>query len=391
MSEVLTLEAASKGSWGEKLKASVNYKTKDTTDATLFNITIFEDKDGGMTETFLNVSTDEDTPRFLPRVLEQGSQLVRVSGAMTTTRPAPTAIPASPPSGKMLDFPIAATIALNADGDDLETANYIGPGTEDNKEGIYALRKADLFNLLSIPPPTRDGDTDPDVYSNAAKLCVDKRAMLIVDSPFAWGESAATAAANAIGGLEDIGIIGTFARNAALYFPRIRQSDPLRDGQTETFVPSGMIAGIMARTDTNRGVWKAPAGIDASLNGVRGLQVNLSDDENGLLNPLGINCLRSFPVTGRVVWGARTLRGADQFTDEWKYIPVRRTALFIEESLFRGTKWVVFEPNDEPLWAQIRLNVGAFMQNLFRQGRIPGHNTQRSLPGEVRPGNHHPK
>jgi phage tail sheath protein FI len=102
------------------------------------------------------------------------------------------------------------------------------------------------------------------------------------------------------------------------------------------------------------------------------LSVDLTDNENGELNPLGINCLRAFPITGRVVWGSRTLRGADQLADEWKYIPVRRTALFIEESLYRGTQWVVFEPNDEPLWAQIRLNIGAFMNGLFRQGAFQG-------------------
>jgi phage tail sheath protein FI len=128
----------------------------------------------------------------------------------------------------------------------------------------------------------------------------------------------------------------------------------------------------MARTDTQRGVWKAPAGLDAALNGIQGLQLNLTDDENGQLNQLGINCLRSFPVTGRVVWGSRTLRGANQIADEYKYVPVRRTALFIEESLYRGTQWVVFEPNDEPLWAQIRLNIGAFMHSLFRQGAFQG-------------------
>jgi phage tail sheath protein FI len=100
--------------------------------------------------------------------------------------------------------------------------------------------------------------------------------------------------------------------------------------------------------------------------------VNLTDDEHGTLNPLGVNCLRTFPVTGRVVWGARTLRGADILADDYKYVPVRRLALFLEETLYRGTQWVVFEPNDEPLWAQIRLNVGAFMQNLFRQGAFAG-------------------
>jgi phage tail sheath protein FI len=133
-------------------------------------------------------------------------------------------------------------------------------------------------------------------------------------------------------------------------------------------VPSGIVAGVIARTDVSRGVWKAPAGLDASLGGVQDLQVNLNDLENGQLNPLGINCLRSFGVNGRIIWGARTLRGADESADEYKYLPVRRLALFLEESLYRGTQWVVFEPNDEPLWAQVRLNVGAFMQGLFLQG-----------------------
>ena len=160
--------------------------------------------------------------------------------------------------------------------------------------------------------------------------------------------------------------------NSALFFPRIISPDPLRDGQLEPFAPCGAMAGIMARTDASRGVWKAPAGIEATLSGVSDLTVNMTDHENGLLNPLGVNCLRSFPVIGRVSWGARTLEGADQLASEWKYIPIRRLALMMEESLFRGTKWVVFEPNDEPLWANIRLNVGAYMMSLFRQGAFQG-------------------
>jgi phage tail sheath protein FI len=98
----------------------------------------------------------------------------------------------------------------------------------------------------------------------------------------------------------------------------------------------------------------------------------LTDPENGALNPLGLNCLRIFPIYGSIAWGARTLVGSDAEGNEWKYVPVRRTALFLEESLYRGTQWVVFEPNDEPLWAQIRLNIGAFMHGLFRQGAFQG-------------------
>lgn len=245
-------------------------------------------------------------------------------------------------------------------------------GSKEDKTGIYALDKADLFNLLCIPPDTRDGDTLPAVYQTAMAYCKERRAMLIVDSPAAWIANKDTAATEAKKGLPDLGLSGEAARNAALYFPRVFEADPLRDGQIDTFVPCGIIAGIMAHTDTARGVWKAPAGLDAAINGIQGLNVPINDAENGMLNPLGINCMRVFPVNGRVVWGARTLRGADQLADEYKYVPVRRLALYIEESLYRGTQWVVFEPNDEPLWAQIRLNVGAFMHNLFRQGAFQG-------------------
>ena len=203
--------------------------------------------------------------------------------------------------------------------------------------------------------------------------------MLIVDPPKAWTDQAGfnklkNNPRDELNGNTNgkVKLTGPAARNAALYFPRIRQPDPEREGQLKTFVPCGMIAGIMARTDSTRGVWKAPAGLDASLNGIHSLTAKLTDGENGILNPVGINCLRSFPASGNVAWGARTLRGDDQLGDEYKYVPVRRTALFIEESLYRGTQWAVFEPNDEPLWAQLRLNIGAFMNDLFRQGAFQG-------------------
>ncbi len=249
-------------------------------------------------------------------------------------------------------------------------ADFIGSPLD--KTGLFALDKADLFNLLCIPPDTRDGDTLKEVYQLAMVYCTERRAMLIVDSPVTWSANPDTAAATAIALLPTLGLNGPAARNAALFFPRIKKSDPMQDGQVDTFVPCGAIAGIFTRTDSTRGVWKAPAGLDATINGIVGLQVNLADGENGQLNPLGINNLRSFPVAGQVVWGARTLRGADSIGDEYKYIPVRRTALFLEETLYRATKWVVFEPNDEPLWAQIRLNIGAFLQTLFRQGAFQG-------------------
>src|SRR5262249_34035694 len=153
--------------------------------------------------------------------------------------------------------------------------------------------------------------------------------------------------------------------NAAYYYPWVQAPDPLAKNKPRLFPPSGFVAGVYAATDASRGVWKAPAGIDAGLAGVSGLQYVLTNAENGLLNVQAINCLRQFKVYGDVVWGARTLAGNDQVGSEWKYVSIRRLALFIESSLYDGTQWVVFEPNDEPLWSQIRLNVGSFMQGLF--------------------------
>jgi phage tail sheath protein FI len=377
----LFLDAASAGGWAATLSANVDYNTADPTapktsppatpDPELFNLTVtLKNTDGSVNqeEKFLMVSMNPTSRRFLPRVLDQSSLLVAVPKNSSGAYVVPLASGNRPVRPRVTS---SAVVAVGGrDGDDLTATEMTG--VQNDKTGIFALEKADLFNLLCIPPATRDGDTDPTVFQAAMTYCADRRAMLVVDPPAAWGARAETAARNATSGLGTLNLSGTDARNAALYFPRVVEADPLRDQQLDTFVPCGIVAGVMARTDAQRGVWKAPAGIDAALNGIQGLQVNLTDDENGQLNPLGINCLRSFPVTGRVVWGARTLRGADQLADEYKYVPVRRTALFIEESLYRGTQWVVFEPNDEPLWAQIRLNVGAFMQNLFRQGAFQG-------------------
>ncbi len=139
----------------------------------------------------------------------------------------------------------------------------------------------------------------------------------------------------------------------------------------------------MARIDGTRGVWKAPAGIEADLRGVVGLEHKFTDGENGMLNPRAINTLRVFP-DGIVNWGARTMDGDDDFGSEYKYIPIRRLALYMEESLYRGLKWVVFEPNDEPLWSQIRLNVGGVHARPVPPRCVSGPNTQGCLLCEMR-------
>jgi hypothetical protein len=243
-------------------------------------------------------------------------------------------------------------------------------GNQLNKTGIYALYDVDLFNLLCLPVTVNLPDVNAATIATAAtSLCTERRAFYILDIP----QQAANRDNGITPVLDWLGANGNIrSRNSALYFPRIAIPDPLNNYRLRPTPPSGTMAGLYATIDGTRGVWKAPAGTEAVLGGVQQLQYNATNAENGIINPLAINCLRNFPVYGSICWGARTLNGADQMADDYKYIPVRRLALYVEESLYRGTQWVVFEPNDETLWAQIRLNIGSFMQELFRQGAFEG-------------------
>jgi phage tail sheath protein FI len=357
----LALVAVEPGSWADQISATVAYDTgTDLTDVAaalgaghddLFNLMIANDATGEH-EVIRNVTVVASSRR-LDEVLTAESRLLRVA-TLPATRPADGSVYA------------VATAGLGGDGRDLTADDYTAAALQESHRGLYALDQVDLVNLLCVPPPSVGRDTPAAVYQEALRYCAQRRAVLLVDPPAAMTVATASTA------LRDLGLTGPNARNAALYYPRLVQQDPTADGRVATFPGCGAIAGVIARTDANRGVWKAPAGLDATLTGIAGLETGLTDAENGLLNPVGINCLRTFPAAGTVVWGARTLRGADQLGDEYKYLPVRRLALHIEESLFRGTRWVVFEPNDEPLWAQIRLNLGAFLHDLFRQGAFQG-------------------
>ena len=398
----VNLRAANPGVWGNSLEAKTDkdgitggtsgtiseilkrYRLEGTslTENNFFNLTV-TDKSTGEVERFLNLSTDVKAGvRYIETVLNRESQLIRFKKPATSegTNGGETG-GGGASSGTTGGSGTSGTSDLGGkDSADLDQSSYLGGTTdqfEQKKKGLYALAKADLFNLLCIPPDTAEGDTDKAIYDAALIYCQKRRAMLIVDPPSGW-KTSSDLVSDAVTKLSELNLSGEKARNGAIFYPRVIQADPTQEGEIRTFAPSGIIAGIMARTDATRGVWKAPAGLDASLSGVQGLEVNLTDTENGTLNQLGINCLRSFPVNGRVVWGARTLRGADQLADEYKYIPVRRLVLFIEESLYRGTQWAVFEPNDEPLWAQLRLNIGAFMNNLFRQGAFQGRTPQEA-------------
>jgi len=391
--------AASRGAWGANLRVAINTAVSadvaaryGLTAADLFNLTIREVDATGATvnsEIYRNI-TVKDSPARVDNVLTEQSSLLKWDGvwppstlptiaavsddvttAQVTLAVAQAANPQVPADIAAAQTALSAALAAVAasDGKALTLADSFSPANaQANKVGLYALEGADLFNLLCIPPYTASDDVETALVSAAASYCETRRAFLLVDPPSAWVDK--TTAKTAFLGTPDV--VGTRSANAAIMFPRLLQPDPLSGNQVETFAPCGAVAGVFARTDASRGVWKAPAGIQATFANVPDLSVKLTDAENGELNQLGINCLRAFPVIGQVVWGSRTLRGADQLADENKYIPVRRTTLFLEESLRRGLQWAVFEPNDESLWSAIRLNVGAFMQTLFRQGAFQG-------------------
>lgn len=356
----LTLEAYGEGQWANDLTATVEHPaTGDAAEIAagqgvdpddLFTLTLAL---GDETEVYRNVTVG-DGPARLANLLES-SRLARVATAASDARP-PATTYAVVPAG------------TGRDGGVVQPDDYKAVG-----RGFHTLDTVDLVNILVIPPPSPSSSLDDSVWADAAAYAHGRRAFLLVDPrPNLEVEAFRTWVA-------ELGITGEAARDAAVYYPRIRHADPLRGGQLATFAPGGAVAGVFARTDGSRGVWKAPAGLEAGLTGVVGLEKTLTNDDNGKLNPSGYNALRSFRDAGSVVWGARTLRGSDVLSDDYKYVPVRRLALFLQESLYRGTQWVVFEPNDEPLWAQIRLSVGAFMQDLFRRGAFQGSSPREAF------------
>lgn len=346
----LTIEATGQGAWAREYGVIA---TPQSENATRFGITIVrgtEPANRQVIEVFQNLSLDDTDKRFAASVINEESQYINV------TVDAAGGVPATGDDPEFLDGGEDGDVLNPITAEFMAAANPDAPDDGGPRGGIYLLTRVDLFNLLCVP-----GLTDRDNLAILADFCHTHRAFLIAD------------AAEEITNPDRVEPVpGDDGINAAIYYPWIRMSDPRLEGRLRMFPPSGAVAGIYARTDATRGVWKAPAGIDASISGARGLKKDLIDRESGTLNQNGVNALRNFQIYGPVVWGARTCRGNDEIGSEWKYVPVRRTALFIEETLFRSLKWVVFEPNDEPLWAQIRLNVGAFMHDQFRKGAFQG-------------------
>lgn len=356
------VKARNEGSWGDDLRVRISSLSGNNFDLVVERVLAGETKANMnakivASEKYVGLSTHISDARSVYEVIKESSELIEIDisglaqGATSIAGLANTT-EASGVYGSLI------SLGSGADSGALDADLII--------DGMNLLEKVDLFNILCLPIAGETLNDHADtVYASAKLLCEKKRAFLLVDIPVDQDHSEINTYKETLGS-------NIKSKNAALFFPRVTIADPLNSYRPKSIPVSGSIAGLFSRIDGTRGVWKAPAGVEAVINGIVKLDEEITDDQNGLLNPKGINCLRRFPVYGTINWGARTLVGSDQEGSEWKYIPVRRLALYIEESLFRGTKWVVFEPNDEPLWAQIRQSVGAFMMDLFRQGAFQG-------------------
>ncbi|MDR6904978.1 phage tail sheath protein FI [Agromyces sp. 3263] len=234
--------------------------------------------------------------------------------------------------------------------------------------GLAALEDVDV-NLLVLPAESAEREDAREIVAEAVAFCERRRAMLLVDPPPSWTSAEAIAAFLSDGAAA---AVGTASPNAALYAPRLRHAGPAQAAADAPFPPSGAVAGVIARTDAAQGVWTAPAGQESEVFGAD-LEFELGQDDVREFGARGVNALRTFPGRRPIVWGARTLAAGVPEAGEWKYVPVRRTALFLEASIERGLAWTVFEPNDEPLWQEVRESVGAFLHDLFRAGAFHGH------------------
>ncbi len=362
-SPVMTVSAANPGVWANSLFVQI-----DNSDAVAqtFDLAVGTQNSAGNfvpidTEVYTGLSMDSGSDSFVETVISQQSAMISVSiagGADPTEVVDDTA-----PDGVGLN----TTVAGN-DGGTPESGKY----TAFYNSTLRKFRDASIIVL-----PGQQWEENPPAsgnYSNAAVSATQafcetyKRSVLLMDVP---------ATLELTSGAQVAGLSLPTSTYMNLYYPWVRMANPLYNEDTNPLAPrlvavapSMFAAGMYARIDGKRGVWKAPAGVETNLNGVNSLAFNVEDLEQDQLNPVGVNCIRKLPNYGSVIWGSRTL--STKADPEWRYVPVRRTAIFIEQSIYGGIQWAVFEPNDHPLWGSLRANIGSFMNGLFRSGAFQG-------------------
>jgi Bacteriophage tail sheath protein len=378
----LQIDAVNEGEWGNKITMLLSASSDRDPD----NFKLVVQYDNVAVETYDNITylgsptlqDDADNPAEYGRtVINSRSEYIAIVADFTTN---PTAGLNSPPASP----PQTSIILRLAGGADGNTAvvNYIGSPAPDNTltgTGLYALDKITDVNLIAIP-----GQGDAATVSHGMNYCKTERPLQDCFFIGDMGTMSSVNAARRDDATPDVyrlqqaidfattnpALDKSVGDYGALYFPWVWATDPIGKGRNPRILlpPSGFLAGLYARIDNSRGVFKAPAGTGAGVAGALAAHTTISDTEQDRLNPIKVNVVRTVPGTGLVVWGTRTI-GSDP---EWRYIPVRRIAIFLRVSIYYGIQWAVFEPNDEPLWASLRLNIRAFMLTQFRAGAFQG-------------------
>lgn len=369
----LAIQASSVGGWGNNIW--IETQPSSDLDPNHFKLLVkygstLAEANANIVETydnitFLNVSPPSPIPdNYALNVINSRSEYITMTADLNTL----PAVPSSP-------------VQLQNGRDGVGTVDFIGQ--QDQGTGLYALDKITDVNLIAIP-----GRGDIPTINAGMAYCKNQRPLqdcffigdvgLINDVPSARSDDAtpsvlkvSDARAFATTGLPPGTLIDKSAGDyGAIYYPWVFSADPIGVGRNPRILlpPSGFVTGIYARIDNSRGVFKAPAGTEAGVAGALAVLTTVSDTEQDQLNPISVNVIRSVPGSGFVVWGTRTI-GSDT---AWRYIPVRRMAIFIRTSIYYGIQWAVFEPNDELLWASLRLNIRSFMLTQFRAGAFQG-------------------
>lgn len=369
-------EAASPGAWGNDVHAVVLASSDG--DTARFRVAVYYlDLASGeytFVEDWDRLSLDDADENYVDDVLERsayirwGGEVTAVPAADTTTNPNLITGDTLTGSGAG-ELNNAAKLGSGTGGDD----SYTTTSLDDLLAGLDGVDDAALLVCASDRWLNDSAGTfEADLYG-AFRTYVDLRPkqdlFYIADPPSQENVATATLATAATA---DLLRSGTWSSSTmvGVYWPHVNVGDPVGVGRNPTLLlpAASFVAGLFARTDSRRGVWKAPAGTEAVLGGIDSVGWTLLDTHSDDLNPAGINAIRVIPGAGTVIWGARTTRP----TTEWRYVPVRRTAMFLRKSIYNGIQWAVFEPNDEDLWASLRATIGGFMETQFRNGAFAG-------------------
>lgn len=366
------VEASSPGIWGNSLSVAF-LASSGPANTNRFRIEVVyefpQTGEAAHVETWDRLSTDPADENYVVDVLKR-SLYIRWAPDATPAVPALDNLGASPSS----DDIIAGAVALSGGtggGGDLDDADYALL----LDEGLAGVDDAALL-VATCDALLADADDYVEfvgAFVGYAEGRPRQDLFFVGDLPRQRGEPTPTSATTETVDAADSLTASNFA---GLYWPHLVVGDVAGVGRnpTITLPPGGHVAGLFARIDGRRGVWKASAGTEATLNATIALEHQLNDLHSDELNPRGINALRQIPGAGRVVWGARTMVPSS----EWRYVPVRRTAIFLRTSIYNGIQWAVFEPNDEPLWASLRASIGGFMETQFRNGAFAGRTSDQA-------------